>query len=248
MLYVTGEENNEIGITMKAMIFAAGVGSRLRELTRATPKCLMEVGGRTMLERVVDRLKGAGVTALALNTHHHADQVVEFLKSKSYFGLEILISHEPTLLDTGGGLRKVAPFFAGEEAFIIHNADIFSDIDLSQLVERHRAKNAIGTLAVMERPSKRGLYFDANHHLVGWTQESAPIPTGAHLLSFCGVSVASHEIFSHMASEGPFSIISSYLSAARAADRVFGENVTGVAWTDIGTPEQFEALRKRVKD
>jgi NDP-sugar pyrophosphorylase family protein len=208
----------------------------------------MEVGGKTMLEHVVDRLKGVGVTAVAINTHHHAEQVAEFVASNRYFGLEVLISHEPTLLDTGGGLRKVAPFFAGEEAFLIHNADIFSEIDLSGLVERHRTTNAIGTLAVMDRPSKRGLYFDAKQQLVGWTQESTPAPKGASLLSFCGISVASHEIFSHMADEGAFSIISSYLSAARATGRVYGENVPGAEWTDIGTPEQLEALRERVKE
>jgi NDP-sugar pyrophosphorylase family protein len=233
---------------MKAMIFAAGVGSRLKELTRATPKCLMDVGGTTMLERVIDRLKGVGVTAVAINTHHHAEQVADFIKSKSYFGLEVLISYEPSLLDTGGGLRKVAPFFAGEEAFIVHNADIFSTIDLGHLVDEHRSKNAIGTLAVMERPSKRGLYIDASHHLVGWTQEERSAPKQAHLYSFCGISVASHEIFSHMTEDGPLSVISSYLSAARATDRVFGQVITGAEWTDIGTPEQLEALRARIKD
>jgi MurNAc alpha-1-phosphate uridylyltransferase len=232
---------------MKAMIFAAGVGSRLKELTRATPKCLMEVGGKTMLERVVDRLKAVGVTAIAINAHHHAEQVSDFIKAKSYFGLEVLISHEPTLLDTGGGLRKVAAFFAGEEAFLIHNADIYSEIDLSLLVEEHRSKNAIGTVAVMDRPSKRGLYFDSGNHLVGWTQEERAVPKGAHLSSFCGISVASHEIFSHMPDDGAFSIISSYLAAARQTDRVYGKLFANVEWTDIGTPEQLEALRARVK-
>jgi NDP-sugar pyrophosphorylase family protein len=232
---------------MKAMIFAAGVGSRLKELTRATPKCLMEVGGKTMLERVVDRLKEVGVTAIVVNTHHHAEQISEFIKSKAYFGIEVLISHEPSLLDTGGGLRKVAPFFSGEEAFLVHNADIYSDIDLSLLVNEHRSKNAIGTLAVMERPSKRGLYFDSAHHLVGWTEEERALPKDAYLSSFCGISVASHEIFSHMPHDGTFSIISSYLSAARATGRVYGKRFADVAWTDIGTPEQLEALRERVK-
>ena len=231
---------------MKAMIFAAGVGSRLKELTRATPKCLMEVGGKTMLERVVDRLKGVGVTAVAINTHHHAEQVTDFIKSRGYFGIEVIISHEPVLLDTGGGLLKVAPFFAGEEAFLVHNADIYSDIDLARLVEVHRSKNAVGTLAVMKRPSKRGLYVDSQHHLIGWTQEEKPAPEEATLYSFCGISVASHDIFSHMPGEGAFSIISSYLSAARATNRVYGELVTGVDWTDIGTPEQLEALRGRI--
>jgi NDP-sugar pyrophosphorylase family protein len=230
---------------MKAMIFAAGIGSRLKELTRNTPKCMMEVGGKTMLEHVVERLTAVGVTALAINVHHHADQVTDFIKSKNYFGLEVVISHEPKLLDTGGGLKKVAPFFGGEDAFIIHNADIFSDIDLAKLVEQHRDKKAIGTLAVMERPSKRGLYFDSKHHLVGWTEESTEHPAKSTLLSFCGISVASHEIFSYMGSETAFSIIKPYLTAARASKRVWGESVTGADWTDIGTPEQLETLRNR---
>jgi NDP-sugar pyrophosphorylase family protein len=232
---------------MKAMIFAAGVGSRLKEITRDTPKCLMSVGGKTMLEHVVDRLKAAGVTALAINTHHHAELVTDFIKSKGYFGLEVLVSYEPSLLDTGGGLRKVAPFFAGEEAFLIHNADIYSDINLSALVEKHRSKKAIGTLAVMERPSKRGLYVDSRHHLVGWTQEARKAPKQARLYSFCGISVASHEIFSHMTESGAFSIISSYLTAARATGRVYGEVITNATWTDIGTPEHLEALRTRLQ-
>jgi NDP-sugar pyrophosphorylase family protein len=228
---------------MKAMIFAAGVGSRLKEHTRDTPKCLMEVGGKTMLEHVVDRLKGVGVS---INTHHHAEKVADFVRSKSYFGLEVLLSYEPTLLDTGGGLRKVAPFFAQEEAFLIHNADIFSSIDLEALVEQHRSRRAIGTLAVMKRPSKRGLYLDSDDHLVGWTQEHHKPPKEAHLYSFSGISVASHELFSYMEGEGAFSIITSYLSAARATHRVYGSNVTGAEWTDIGTPEQLHALRKHL--
>jgi len=229
---------------MKAMIFAAGIGSRLKELTRDTPKCLMQVGDKTMLEHVVSRLKVAGVTAIAINVHHHAEKVTDFIRSKGDFGLEVLVSHEPTLLDTGGGLKKVAQFFAGEEAFLIHNADIFSDVDLGELVKRHRANKAVGTLAIMDRPSKRGLYFDPDYRLVGWTGESAPAPS-SRLLSFCGISVASHKIFSHMGAEDTFSIIKTFLTAARSTDRVWGAVVSGSDWTDIGTPEQLEALRER---
>lgn len=230
---------------MKAMIFAAGIGSRLKELTRETPKCLMQVGGKTILEHVVDRLKQAGVTAIAINVHHHAEKVTQFIQDKNNFNLEVLVSHEPTLLDTGGGLKKVAPFFAGQDAFLIHNADIFSTIDLGKLIEHHRAHNALATLAVMDRPSKRGLYFDPSHRLVGWTGEKEP-PPSASLLSFCGISVASHELFSYMGNDEVFSIIKPFLSAARATNRVRGEIVAGVDWTDIGTPEQLEALRKRI--
>jgi NDP-sugar pyrophosphorylase family protein len=98
----------------------------------------------------------------------------------------------------------------------------------------------------MERPSKRGLYLDSNDHLVGWTQEAHKPPKGGNLYSFSGISVASHELFSHMEGDGAFSIITSYLTAARATHRVYGKNVTGAEWTDIGTPEQLETLRKHL--
>ncbi len=230
---------------MKAMIFAAGIGSRLQELTRETPKCLMPVGDKTMLERVVDRLKRAGVSAIAINVHHHAEKVERFVRNQGNFGLEVLISHEPTLLDTGGGLKKVASFFSGEDAFLIHNADIYSTIDLRNLVERHRSLNAIGTLAVMEHPSPRGLYFDTSHRLVGWTGEKTQPPSSS-LRSFCGISVASHEVFSQMGKEDTFSIIKTFLNAARSTQRVWGEVISDPTWTDIGTPEQLEALRHRI--
>lgn len=230
---------------MKAMIFAAGIGSRLKELTRDTPKCLMQVGNKTVLEHVVDRLKDAGVSAVAINVHHHAEKVTQFLRDRNYLGLEMFVSHESTLLDTGGGLKKVAPFFSGEEAFIIHNADIFSDVNLHDLVARHRGRKAVATLAVMDRRSPRGLYFDSTHHLVGWSGQQAPPPSST-LLNFCGISVASHELFSHMGDDDVFSIITTFLAAARTTTRVWGELVQSAEWTDIGTPEQLAALRRRL--
>ena len=231
---------------MKAMVFAAGIGSRLKEFTRETPKCLIEVGGIPMLERVVERLKGAGVTSVVINVHHYADKVVHFVESRHKFGIEVVFSDEPTLLDTGGGLKKVARHFAAEDAFIIHNADIFSDIDLKALVSAHRARGAIGTLAVMERPSQRGLHFALDNRLVGWTGEGAVAPEGTRVLAFCGVSVASSRIFEFMGEEDTFSIIKSYLAASRSTGAVWGEVVTGREWTDIGTPEQLQALRDRL--
>lgn len=232
---------------MKGMIFAAGIGSRLKELTRDTPKCLIEVGGKTMLERVVGRLKEAGVTSVVINVHHHAEKVVTFVEQRARFGIEVTFSHEPTLLDTGGGLKKVATHFASEDAFIIHNADIYSDIDLKSLVEAHRSRKAVATLAVMERASKRGLYFSQEHRLLGWTEEGGTPPAGSRVLAFCGISVASSRIFDFMGDESVFSIIKSYLSAARATGAVWGEVISQRAWVDIGTPEQLSALRERLE-
>lgn len=229
---------------MKAMIFAAGIGSRLKELTRDTPKCMMEVGGRTMLEHVVGRLKDVGVSSVVINVHHHADRVVEFVTTKRSFDIDVTFSHEPTLLDTGGGLKKVAAFFEKEDAFLVHNADVLSTIDLKALIDLHLARKAIGTLAVMQRASTRGLYLASDNHLMGWSEEKTSLPSPATLYGFCGVSVASHRLFEFMENESSFSIIKPYLKAARATNLVWGSPVTG-EWIDIGSPEQLTAAQQR---
>lgn len=231
---------------MKAMVFAAGVGSRLRELTATTPKCLMKVGDHTMLELVVSRLKSVGVSAIAINVHHLADTVVDFVQAKNNFGIEVVFSHEATLLDTGGGLKKLRPFFEKEDAFIIHNSDIFSRCDLSTLIQIHQARNAVGTLAVMERASSRGLYFDSDNVLVGWTQESQGAPEDGRALAFSGISIASGEIFSYMGEADAFSLIRPYLEASRATGRVWGVTIPADDWVDMGTPEQLALLRAKL--
>lgn len=231
---------------MKAMIFAAGLGSRLGDLTKSTPKCLMQVGSATILEHVAARLRAAGVSAVMINVHHHAEQVVDFVTRSGGFGLHVEFSHEAELLDTGGGLKKAASFFAGEDAFIVHNADVLSSIDLAGLVASHRARKAIGTLAVLRRQSARGLYLGADGQLLGWTGEKAPAPHGGELLGFCGISVASDAIFQHMPERPAFSIIEPYLAAARATHLVWGVECPAAQWIDIGTPEQLAAAQRLV--
>ncbi len=231
---------------MKAMLFAAGVGSRLKELTKDTPKCLMQIGGVTILEHVIGRLKAAGVTAVAINVHHHAGKVREFVESRGLFGLDVLFSEESTLLDTGGGLKKVLSFFEGEDAFIIHNSDIFSTADLAALVALHRSRRSIGTLAVLQRPTRRGLYLAPGGELVGWTKESSPQPPGSELVDFSGISVASSELFGFMGDAVAFSLIEPYLAAARSTHRVTGTLIDHESWADIGTPEELEALRAKL--
>lgn len=230
---------------MKAMIFAAGIGSRLQEITKETPKCLVDIGGLTILEHVVTRLKEAGVSAVAINVHHHADKVVDFVKSRGYFGLEVAFSHETSLLDTGGGLKKLAPFFMQERDFFIHNADIYSDINLLSLLEAHRSQDAVATLAIMSRDSKRGLYFDSQFHLVGWSESSEPPPAQSALYGFCGVSVVSSEIFKYMESADRFSIIRPFMAAALTTHKVLGHTCSGATWADIGTPEKLRKLREQ---
>lgn len=229
------------------MVFAAGMGSRLKELTRDTPKCLLKAGGKTMLEHVVDRLKEVGVTEIAINTHHHASQVLQFVQDRGNFGIQVTFSHEDTLLDTGGGLKRLRSLFESETAFFVHNADVHCTTNLHALLTFHRDQKALATLAVMRRESARGLFFDSQARLVGWTGEKTPAhPTGT-LLAFGGISVCSGEIFQHMDSRDTFSIIEPLLTAARATKRVYGVVIDPSTWIDMGTPDQLAELRNRLK-
>jgi NDP-sugar pyrophosphorylase family protein len=229
---------------MKAMIFAAGIGSRLGALTQSTPKCLIEVGGTPMLERVVGNLIRVGVTGVVINIHHHAEQVAQFVRSRQNFGIEVALSREEHLLDTGGGLKRAQALFVGAEDFIIHNADIFYTGDLSLLLKEHRSRRALATLMVMTRQSQRGLYFDDAQRLVGWTAEDTQPPPGAVQRGFCGISICSPELFTYMPDSEKFSLVEPFLAAARATQRVWGCFAAGDAtWADIGTPAQLDAVR-----
>ena len=159
---------------MKAMVLAAGLGTRLRPLTDARPKALVEIAGRTLLEITLTRLRSFGVNEVIVNVHHFADMVVEFLRAHSNFGMRIEVSREDVLLDTGGGLKKAAWFFQGnsgdtDEPFLLHNVDVLSAIDLKQMIEAHTDGGALVTLAVQKRESSRQLLFDEQRRcLPGW--------------------------------------------------------------------------------
>jgi NDP-sugar pyrophosphorylase family protein len=157
---------------MKAMILAAGLGTRLRPLTNDRPKALVTVAGRTLLEIALERLRSFGVSEVIVNTHHYAEMVVAYLKAHDNFGMKIEVSREEELLDTGGGLKKAAHFFLDSsgnsaEPFILHNVDVLSTIDLEHMMRFHRAENALATLAVQDRETSRYLLFDGNGQLCG---------------------------------------------------------------------------------
>lgn len=233
---------------MRAMVFAAGIGSRLKHLTQNRPKCLMEIGKTTMLETVVERLKLAGVTDVMINVHHLPEMIVDYVRQRKNFGMNVSFSREDILLDTGGGLKRARNFFEHETAFFIHNSDVYSDLDLVKLFDSHTKSGAHATLAVMKRESKRGLYFDSNEQLVGWTGEEAVTPpASSSLLAFSGIHVASPAIFDFMADEDIFSIIVPYLKAARAGRKIVGYRMTHEFWMDMGTPSDLEELRVRLQ-
>jgi MurNAc alpha-1-phosphate uridylyltransferase len=231
-------------VPMKAMVFAAGIGSRLKELTRNSPKCLMKAGGKTLLEHVLLKLKAVDVDEVTINVHHMPEMITSFLTANNNFGLRINISHETSLLDTGGGLCKVRASFEQEDAFIVHNSDIYSSTDLRSLVSEHRSKSAIATLAVMRRESKRGLFFDSQMRLVGWTEDKRPPPDQSQLFAFSGISVCSGAIFRYTDSREAFSIIETFLTAARGSQKVYGLSINPEQWTDIGTPESLKNLQE----
>jgi NDP-sugar pyrophosphorylase family protein len=235
---------------MKAMILAAGVGSRLRPLTDETPKALLDVGGAPMIEQVIRRLKSAGVTELVVNLFHLGDRIVEFLASKSDFGLRIAFTRETELLDTGGGLKNAAWFFDDGRPFFLHNVDVLSDIDLEGLFRFHHRVGALATLAVQSRRGSRQLLFDREGRLCGREApegvEWAAGPVGEiERCAFTGIHVIDPGIFPKMMETGVFPIIRTYLRLAGEGERIVAYRADGRYWQDIGSPEKLEAARRR---
>ena len=232
---------------MKAMILAAGLGPRLRPLTDDRPKALVEVAGRTMLEITLERLRGFGVRDVIVNAHHFADMIVEYLNAHNNFGMRIEISREVDLLDTGGGLKKAAPFFLenserGQEPFILHNVDVISTIDLGKMLQFHAARQALATLAVQQRETSRYLLFDEQLELCG--RRSGPDSKDEIVrssqrprpLAFCGIHVISPRLLVLMTEEGAFSIIATYLRLAAQGEKIVAFRADEYSWRDLGKP------------
>jgi NDP-sugar pyrophosphorylase family protein len=249
---------------MKAMILAAGLGTRLRPLTDDRPKALVTVAGRTMLEIALARLRSFGVGEVIVNTHHFAEKISEYLAAKANFGMHIEISHEEELLDTGGGLKKAAWFFLDDKRpedpglapFILHNVDVISTIDLGRMVGFHNEQGALATLAVQERETSRYLLFDKQLRLCGrlsgHDQQAEFVQSSEQLyaeaLAFSGVHVISPRIFGMMTEEGPFSIITSYLRIAGGKEKIVAFRGDEYYWRDLGRPENVALAGKDFED
>jgi len=239
---------------MKAMILAAGYGKRLGELTQATPKCLIPAGHKTMLEYVVDNLKSAGVDEIIINLHYLGDQIRKFVEIRNGFDIPVHFSDELTILGTGGGVKYAKKLLGTDEPFFLHNGDIYSEINLQALWNAHLScPPAVATVAVMNRKTSRPLIFGGNGCLVGW--ESKENNVGSVIessnenqkLAFSGIQVISPKLFDYIdADEGEFSIIASYMRAARAGECIQGFRVDDQYWIDMGTPEKLAELRQRV--
>lgn len=239
---------------MRAMVLAAGLGTRLRPLTNDRPKALVTVGGRTMLEITLRTLGHFGVSDVIINAHYFAEMLSDYLEANRNFGLNIEISHEDVLLDTGGGLKKAAPFFAdSDEPFLLHNVDVLSNIDLDQMVRFHRQQHALATLAVQKRPSSRRLLFDDSAHLCGRRIQGAAdemVCPAAQLiaLAFSGIHVISPRIFALMKEEGVFSIVDVYLRLAGEGEKISALRADQYHWRDLGTVESLQAAEFDVQN
>jgi mannose-1-phosphate guanylyltransferase len=236
---------------MKAMVLAAGLGTRLRPLTDDRPKALVEVGGRTLLEITLARLRTFGIDDVIVNVHHFADKVISFLRERENFGMHIEMSREDLLLDTGGGLKKAGWFFLDDtspaaEPFLLHNVDVVSTIDLQRMVQFHLDNEALATLAVQHRDSSRQLLFDEQLQLcgrrVGREAKLEIVRTApkTEASAFSGIHVISPRLLTLMKEEGVFSIIDTYLHFAGSGERILAFRADDYYWRDLGKPADLQ--------
>ena len=240
---------------MKALILAAGLGSRLRALTDRRPKALLDVGGVTLLERTLHTLSDAGCDGFVVNVHHFGDQIIDFLASHRNFGLDIAISDERDLLrDTGGAIRHAAPLLCGEDKFLIHNVDIISNLDYRQFIVRCGSSRAEASLLVSDRKSSRYLLFDAGGRLEGWTNLSTGELKSPYQgfdagrcrrLAFSGIHVFSSSLLEEMTHMPEiFSVIDFYLHMC-IGHRIEAVEAPGLQLADLGTPAAVAEFDKR---
>jgi NDP-sugar pyrophosphorylase family protein len=244
---------------MKAMVLAAGLGTRLRPLTNDRPKALVEVGGRSLLEITLTRLRDFGINDVIINVHHYADMVIDHVKSAGNFGMHIEFSREDVLLDTGGGLKKAAWFLGGsssasaQDPFILHNVDVISAIDLQRMVQLHKESKALATLAVQERKTSRYLLFDEQLQLCGRrfvkdekTEMVRPAQQMTEL-AFTGIHVISPRIFPLLAEEGVFPIVPAYLRLSAQGEKLLAFRADEYYWRDLGKPENIRQAEQDMK-
>ncbi len=244
-----------MGTTAKAMILAAGMGTRLHPITLTKPKALAEVNGVPLLEYAIRHLIKHGFNDIIINIHHFGEQIVDFLKKKNNFNIKISISDESEkLLNTGGGLKKASWFFDDKKPFLLYNVDILSDFDLKSFYEFHVDSEALATLAVRGRKTSRYFLFNQNGHLCGWKNMSTnEIKITSRTVSklqpfaFSGIQVINSDFLEMMEKhEGAFSITDVYLDLC-ANYKIVAYNHDKSFWLDLGTVEKVEYAENLLK-
>lgn len=236
---------------MKAMILAAGLGTRLKPFTDAHPKALVIVNGKTILQRNIEYLASFGIKDVIINVHHFADQILNLIKNKKGFSSKITFSDETNeVLETGGGIKKAGWFFEKEiDPFVVINVDVLTDMNLEEMILQHKKQNSLVTLAVTQRDTSRYFLFDDLNHLCGWRN----IKTGDQKMSreakkitqkaFSGIHVISPKIFTFMKREGKFSMVDVYLELAKT-QTITAFDHSGSKFIDVGKPESILKAEK----
>jgi NDP-sugar pyrophosphorylase family protein len=230
---------------MKAMILAAGLGTRFKPWTDQHPKALAPVNGKSLLERNLRYLQSFGIQDVLINVHHFSEQILRALDENKSWGSFVTISDESDdVLETGGGLKKAAAWF-NDGHFVVMNADILTDMDLSAMIRFHSEKNPLATLAVTGRKTSRNFLFDSDNRLCGWRNQQS----GEEKLSlpkkdlvekaFSGIHILSPEIFPLMKFSGKFSIVDVYLDLA-ASHLILGYDHSGSKLVDVGKPDSIQ--------
>lgn len=242
---------------MKAMILAAGLGTRLKPWTDHHPKALAVVNGKSLLERNIIYLQQHGIKEVIINVHHFADQLIDAIHINKGWGSNVVISDETDeVLETGGGLLKAATYLRADENFVLLNADILTDMDLSKMIEQHLHQNAIATLAVSDRESSRCLLFNDQGQMVGWRnkatgEERGPVTEqqhkhGVHAKAFSGIHVLSSKVFTLIKRKGKFSMIDVYLDLC-SHHAILAFDHTGANLIDVGKPENIQKAEELFK-
>ncbi|MDA3929431.1 MAG: nucleotidyltransferase family protein [Prolixibacteraceae bacterium] len=238
---------------MKAIIFAAGLGTRLKPHTNNCPKALVQLAGKPLLWHAINKLIETGVSEIIVNVHHFGEQIIDYLCA-THFDVPIFISDERhVLLDTGGGLVKTQDFFSNTDAFIAFNVDVISSVNLKEVIDFHITNNAMATLVLRNRKTSRYLLFSDSQQLTGWKN----IDSGEEKISkiefidsqayaFSGIQVISSSIFKHITEKGKFSVIELYLRLAKT-NKILGFVDDSEYWLDLGKPEQLLDAEKLLK-
>ena len=237
---------------MKALLFAAGLGTRLKEHTQDKPKAMVYLAGKPLIQHAIEHLKKYGITDITINVFHFAEQVISFIEENNYFGIKIHISDErDQLLDTGGGLKTAGACLRGNEPILIYNVDVISNLDLNTLMKYHQEQNALTTLVVRSRETSRYLMFNQNLQLAGWknfsngeTIVSRPeLFADAQPLAFSGIHIIQPELLNLITEEGKFPIMDLYLRLAKEYSiKAFIDQSD--LWMDLGKPDQLLAAEK----
>jgi MurNAc alpha-1-phosphate uridylyltransferase len=238
---------------LKALILAAGLGTRLKPLTNNKPKALVEINGTPLIEYAIMHLKYYGVNDIIINIHHLGEQLIAFVKQKKSFGINIQFSDERAeLLDTGGAIVKAKDFFDNDD-FLVYASDVITNFSISDFIAEHKSQQNLASLAVKKRETTRSLLFDANMHLCGWrnnangeTIESRNI-SGTADFGFSGIHCISPRIFEFLPKSGPFSITQWYLKLAEE-NIINGFNQSAYPWYEFGRLERLKATEKQIID